>query len=57
MAPIKARIETIKAEIAEMCPKTAAVWLHLPEHEDDFHYPLQVIDRMGRDEEFMKSVV
>lgn len=57
MAPIKARIETIKAQITEMDAKTAANWLLLPEDEEDFHYPLQVIDRMGRDETFMKDVV
>lgn len=57
MAPIKARIEKTKAEVAEMDHKVAAKWLLLPEEEEDFVYPLQVIDRMGRDELFMKAVV
>ena len=40
MAPIKARIEKIKAEVAEMDPEPAAKWLQISEEEEDFHYPL-----------------
>lgn len=57
MAPIKAKIEIIRAQVAEMNPETAAKWLLLGEDEEDFMIPLQVIDRMGRDETFMKEVV
>ncbi len=40
MVPIKARIEKIKAEVAEMEPEAAAKWLLISEEEEDFHYPL-----------------
>ena len=40
-----------------MDANAAANWLLLAEDEEDFQYPLYVIDRMGRDESFMKDVV
>jgi hypothetical protein len=40
MAPIKARIEKVKAEIAEMDANAGANWLLIPEDEEDFVYPL-----------------
>ncbi len=40
MAPIKERIEKLRAQVAEMDPETAARWLLTGEEEEDFHVPL-----------------
>lgn len=55
--PIVEKIEKLKAQVAEMQPVDAAKSLLADEEQEEFYEQLQIIDRMGRDEEFQKAVV
>jgi hypothetical protein len=50
-------LDPIRARVAQMTPSAAAGSLACDEEEEEFHERLMVIDRMGKDEGFMKEVV
>lgn len=53
----KARLDPIRAQVAAMSPKVAASALACSEEEEEFFERLFVIDRMGKEEDFMKATV
>ena len=50
-------LEPLKQRANGLSAKVAAAALACPEEEDEFHERLFIIDRMGRDESFMKDVL
>ena len=53
----KARLDPLRAQVASMSPKVSAESLLCSEEEEEFFERLFIIDRMGKDEAYMRDVV